>query len=294
MELFSAMRPRQWVKNTLVFAVPLVSGLHVVFSNVQALLAGFAAFSMMASAIYLLNDTIDADRDRLHPTKRGRPVASGRLAPQTAVATSMLLMMSSAIVAWIGVGIAFVVLLASYLVAMLLYVLFLKAVPVADLLILAYGYIVRLLAGAAAVSKTPSPYFFMLVAGVAVLVSAGRRSSELANNQNSAAAHRPVLSQYNMNYLDQVTSVGATLSLVALALWTFDGAERQPFPILAYASLLPAALALLRYLLHVSNRRAESPEALLFSDPLLLSAASVWGLLVSLSATPNSLPHFFS
>lgn len=285
MQLLVAMRPRQWVKNLLIFAVPLISGLQVVVTNWVGLTTAFLAFSMLASAVYLANDVLDVDRDRAHPTKRTRPIAAGLLAPRTAVTATAVLVAGSLALSVVALGLAVTALFVSYLVAMAAYVAGLKSVPIADLMVLAYGYIVRLIAGAAIVEKSPSPYLYLLVAGVAILVSAGRRSSELARGGNSARRHRPVLGHYNLEYLDHVASIGAALSLVAIALWSFDGAERQLYPVVAYASIAPASFALFRYLLHVTTRSASSPEALILSDRFLLTAVALWGLLVSLSAT---------
>lgn len=277
-----AVRPRQWPKNLLLLAIPVAYGPTILLASARDLLLGVIAFTAMSAAVYLLNDARDAGEDRAHPLKRRRPIASGRVSIRSAIAVAAVLASTSI---WISTALArsFTLLLCAYFAIMVLYVLLLRTEPLLDLFAVASGFVIRAAAGAVLVDVSPSPWFIILVTGMAVFISAGRRVSELAAGGDVADASRGVLQNYSVHFLDAVVVIGAATSILALLGWLVEVAPGQPSTEFAYAAALPASYVVLRYLWFVFERAAESPERLVVGDGRLLAGIAASLLLVMFS-----------
>jgi decaprenyl-phosphate phosphoribosyltransferase len=217
-----ASRPRQWPKNLLVFTAPLAGATLGRSYGFGYALVAFAAFTAASSAVYLINDVMDAERDRLHPTKRLRPIASGRLPRRVAVGLAIALL-AVALLASLAIGeprLAGVV--SAYVTISLLYSLGLKHVPGAELLVVALGFVLRAIGGAVATHVPPSAWFLTVCSLGALMVAIGKRYTELSVLGDEAVAHRPVMRWYRPWMLRAGQRAAAIMMLVAYLLWALS------------------------------------------------------------------------
>lgn len=277
--LVRAARPRQWVKNVLVLAAPLVAGRLTDPGVWPALAAVFAAFCLAASGIYLINDVLDADADRAHPTKRHRPIAAGIVdAPVAVAAAAVLLAAAPALAATAGPS--SVLLVAVYAVVQVAYCVWLKHQPVLDIGVVASGFLMRAMAGGVATGIALSPWFLLTAGFGSLFMAAGKRAAERELTDRSGVAVRAVLNGYTASYLRFVWMSSATAVIAAYSLWAVEirGTGGGPWAVL---SIVPFVLAVLRYAADVDRGRAGAPEDLALGDRVLQLLALLWaGLLL--------------
>ena len=282
--LFRTARPLQWVKNLLVFlpllfAVDLVwepGDLSTLIPYIPRLVALFAAFCALSSAIYVLNDLADREADRRHPTKRARPIASGSLPGWLAgAAMAALAVAGMAGLYWISAP-ALPLIGAIYLVANVGYSLRLKRVALVDVMIVAGGYVLRAVAGAVAVGAAPSPWLYAVTAAGALFIVIGRRYAEARLAGDAPEAQRATLSHYAPPLGGQLLILSATTALVSYTLYTVE-ADNLPDNNTMLLTVPLAIFGLFRYLYLLNNSRdAESPELLMLRDVPLLLAIAAW------------------
>ncbi len=274
--LIRAMRPTHWLKNGVVFAA-LVFGHRLAdpISIVRTVLAA-AIFCLLSSAMYLVNDVRDAERDRLHPIKRQRPVAAGLLSPGLALASAGGLLLVAALGA-AALGAAFFAVCAAYVALMTAYSWGLKQVAIVDVLVIAIGFVLRAASGALAIDVTISPWLLVCTMLLALLLGFGKRRHELATLGN-AAAHRRNLDDYTLPMLDQFVAIVAAATVIAYAVYTFD-APNAPGDHRMLLTIPFVLYAIFRYLflIHARNEGG-SPEALLLRDRPLATAILLWGV----------------
>jgi decaprenyl-phosphate phosphoribosyltransferase len=279
--LVRAARPRQWPKNLLVFAAPLAGdSLGRDDGPAYALMAA-AAFTAASVAVYLINDVLDAERDRQHPVKRRRPIAAGQLRASHAV----LVAVGCAAFA-VAAGPVFRVpllapVIAGYLALSLLYCLVLKHVPVLELLFVASGFMLRVLGGAAATHVVPSVWFLLVCSLGALLVATAKRFTELTVLGAAAARHRPAMRGYRPAALRLTQRLTAAAMIVTYLLWAAGehGGWLRGWHL---ASTVPLGLALARFdrLTAKSAKSATRPvEDLLTRDPSTVTFEMIWLLL---------------
>lgn len=232
-QLLKTMRPGQWVKNLFVAAPALFAKTHAEGHPEVFLRAGLAtaAFILLAGAVYVLNDVLDVERDRLHPVKRKRPVASGALSIQTAVAGG-LLALAGAVVLGFWLGNRFSIVAIGYLVLNVGYSSILKRVAWLDVLSIATGFLLRILAGSYAIGLTTDEVSIYLVACtflVALFLALGKRRQELALLGGDSHAHRSVLRDYSLRHLDIGLLVVALLTAAAYTMYTLAPQTRAYF-----------------------------------------------------------------
>ena len=274
--LLAACRPRQWTKNLLVFAAPLFAFRFE--TEVWLPAAGaLVAFCLISSAIYLLNDCLDVEADRAHPTKRNRPIAAGLVSVPAALTTAALLaVLSLGISAWNSPALAGVVLL--YGLIQVGYCLLLKQKALLDLFCIASGFLLRALAGAVAASLPPSPWFLLTVGLLALFLAIEKRKAELRVAQDRGVITRKVLERYSLALLLRLESLVATSAFISYALWA-AGPSLGGAPTSWMLLTVPFALAgIFRYQLlsdpeEVERRRecaversSEKPEDILLGD----------------------------
>ncbi len=279
--VLQTIRPRQWTKNVLVVAAPLAAGRLGETGVLASTLLAFVVFVLGSSAVYLLNDVLDAGADRAHPVKRNRPVAAGVVPVPLALGVSSVLALLA-----VGLPLAFdrvglFVTVGSYLVVQILYVGWLKHEPVLDMACVASGFLLRAIAGGAAANLTISRPFLVVAGFAALFVVAGKRYSELTTVGTAAATRRALL-KYTPGYLRFVWSVSAAVTLVAYTQWAFElsGATTSGTP-WAEISVVPFTLALLRYARDIDGGVAEAPEDVILRDLVLLAIGLVWLVLFS-------------
>ena len=270
--LFVSLRPRQWIKNLLVFAAPLFAFV----TDPQELLAvvgAFVSFCAVSSASYLLNDCFDLTSDRLHPVKQRRPLASGQISVSAAMLVAVSLAASGV---WLAFSISksLVLLIGTYVLIQLAYNLILKRVLILDIMSLASGFVLRAVAGGFAASVVLSPWFLFCVALLACYVGLQKRKSELARMENTGVTTRPVLAQYSIAYLEQVETALLASILMTYALWTIQGA-----PTAAMMLSVPFVFyGLLRYQYLSGQDIMERPEEAIFRDRPLFVNLLLWSV----------------
>ena len=291
--LLMAMRPRQWTKNLFVFAALVLTGKLVQVDATLKATAAFLLFCVVSSAVYLLNDLADVQQDRLHPEKRSRPLASGEIGPGVALAWTAMLCV-------IGVGGGFAVdrllgwVIVAYLVLQLAYTMALKHMVIVEVLAIAGGFVLRVLAGGAAIDRPISPSLYLSMIFLALFQGFSKRRHELRLLADVAGNHRPSLSEYTIELLDDFIVIAATATIVTYSLYAIETPARPP-GISANVLLLtiPFVLfAVFRYLYLVRVQgEGGTPEDLLLTDGPLLINVVAWAasLLVILYLLPHVL-----
>lgn len=282
--LVAALRPRQWLKNVLVFAAPLAAGSIFDLDVLVPSLLAFVVFCLMSSATYLVNDTKDIDADRAHPTKQFRPIAAGEISVPLALVTAAVLAVASLAIA-IAVSVSLFGIVLAYAVFTLAYSLFLKHEPVIELALLSLGFLLRAIAGGAAADLPISPWFLIVAAFGSLFMAAGKRFSELQRaNDDTDAPRRRSLAGYTPTYLRFVWGLAAAVTITAYCLWAFEvGLADSSFPWSQW-SVLPFVLAILRYALDVDRAEAEAPEEVVLRDRALQVLGLAWLILFGLGA----------
>ena len=281
--LLVAMRPRQWVKNGLVF-------LALGFSVGQAWQAGepgswlpllvravaaFVAFCAVSSAEYLINDLRDIESDRLHPRKRRRPLAAGLLSPRTAIIAAAVLLTTGGALG-IALGWEFSVALSCYAVLALAYTFVLKHMVILDMLALAVGFVLRAAAGALAISVPVSPWLYLCTLLGALFLAISKRRHELTLLADGASDHRPILAEYTRGLLDQMATVVTSSTVVAYALYTVT-AENLPRNHAMLATVPYVLYGIFRYMYLVHRHDAGgSPEDVLLRDRPMQVTVALW------------------
>ena len=273
--LVVATRPKQWVKNVLVFAAPLAGGVLTDRDVFAHALTACAAFVLASAGCYLVNDVYDVDRDRLHSEKKLRPIASGQLSVSTATIAAAVLLASA-----VGVSLTLdremlTVVLLTYVVLVMGYSGGIKEVPGLELLVLAAGFVLRALAGSAATGVHPSNWFLLVCCLGALSIALGKRQAELAQLGQDAWRHRAALQHYSATVLRRVRLVATGGTMVAYASWalTRTGASNQ---LMALATLVPvvAAFARLGHLNDLGDGSA--PELVLYRDRFIQACCVSW------------------
>ena len=261
--VLKTMRPRQWVKNILVFAAPFVGGDLLTPGIVPDLLVAFVAFSLAASGIYLVNDAKDVVADRAHPTKRFRPIAAGIVAPRLAIAVAVVLLAASVAVS----------LLASVQLA---YCFWLKHQAVLDICIVASGFLLRAIAGGAATGILLSQWFLLVAGFGSLFMVAGKRYAEMMLAEKTGAKIRKSLENYTASYLRFVWALSATVLITTYCLWAFDIGEEQHNHTWSVISIVPFVIAVLRYAVDVDSGNGGEPEEIALGDRVLQVLALLW------------------
>lgn len=278
--LLGASRPRQWSKNLLVLAAPLLAGRITEPPVILQSAIAFATFCAAASGVYLVNDSIDVAADRTHPTKRRRPVASGVVSVRTALSAGAVLQ-AAALVLALTSGPGLVLVVAAYLALSMAYCLALKHEPVLDIAIIATGFLLRAVAGGVAAGIELSQWFLLSASFGSLFMAAGKRYAEALSEQLSPTASRRSLARYTTSYLRFVWTMSAGLLIMTYGLWAFELADSAGGSPLFVASMAPFVLAVLRYAVAVDAGTAGEPEEIALRDHVLQALALVWLALVA-------------
>ncbi|OGO41132.1 MAG: phosphoribose diphosphate--decaprenyl-phosphate phosphoribosyltransferase [Chloroflexi bacterium RBG_16_58_14] len=278
--LLKSMRPRQWMKNVLIF-VPLVFDQQL--DNMVAFrttLAGFALLCLVASAVYLINDLTDLEAYCLHPEKRKRPLASGELPVAAAIlATAILLLIAVPLAYFLSPGFAAVLL--TYLLLNLAYSRWLKHIAIIDVIVLASFYLLRVVAGLTLIQVARfSPWLYVVTTLGALYIGFGKRRAELSLLADEASNHRRVLDGYTIPLLDQFITIVSATTIVAYSLYTFS-APNLPENHAMMLTIPFAIYGIFRYLYIVQTKQGGgAPEEELLADRPLQFTIFLWGVTV--------------
>ncbi len=280
--IVEALRPRQWVKNGFIFAALVFDRQLTRPRAVLWTLAGFAIFCLLSGAVYIVNDLSDREQDRLHPQKRHRPIASGRLPIPVAVTLAIALPLILIPLAfelrprfgWVAAG---------YYGLMLFYTFVLKHIPLLDVFALAAGFLLRVEAGVALIEvQRFSPWLYMVTLFIALFLGLGKRRAELELLAGNAINHRKVLKGYTLPFLDQMINIAAAATIMAYSLYTFSAPNLPPNHAMMFTiPFVVYGLFRYLYLIHVRGYGG-APEEALFRDRPLQITVVLWGLLILL------------
>ncbi len=297
--IFKLMRPRQWIKNFALFAAPMFGGQLFADDMLMRISMGFIAFCLLSSSTYVINDLLDAQKDKLHPFKKMRPIASGHISTSQAIAVFVVLICASLFISF-QISIFFFLISILYLILQLSYSLLFKGLVVFDILFIAAGYILRVLAGEVISGYHISVWLLLTTVSLSLFLAVGKRRSELTLLRNQTGAHianvRKSLSHYSDRLLDAYSMMFATTTLIFYALFTFLESTRSvqlPEILLPeflpdylqrkwlMITILPVIYGIMRYLQDIYEKdEGESPDRVLLSDKALLAAVVLWGVLV--------------
>jgi decaprenyl-phosphate phosphoribosyltransferase len=273
---FLLLRPKQWIKNLLVFAVPLASkdifGARVFIDCLVA----FIVFAMASSSVYAWNDIRDREEDKYHPVKSSRPVASGAVGVKSAVFLSIASLSLSLIVGGYFGNLDLVVAVIAYLVIQVLYQLRLRDVPLFDIAIISSGFVLRAIAGGLAAGIYISVWFLSVTASASLFIVGAKRYSEILRN-SQAESNRKVLTVYTPTYLRLIWSSSLVSTVTFYALWSAE-VQIASDSMLSKYSVIPFLFIFLKYAIYADKGEAESPEVIVFSDRGIQLLAVIWAL----------------
>jgi decaprenyl-phosphate phosphoribosyltransferase len=295
------IRPRQWIKNISLFAALVFSGFFFYPGYLGQATFAFVLFCMLSSAVYIVNDIIDAPQDRLHPFKKKRPIASGDLPVKTAVIIAAVLFVVVLLLAS-TVSLFFLTICIAYALLHLWYSYHLKHIPILDVMTIAGGFILRVYAGAVIVNLHMSVWFLLTVISASLFLAVAKRQSErtlLTGISKDLKGHRETLVHYTQRLLDIYTGMFANTTWLTYALYTFQRDEFLPEGrLIKYFALLPRTFTsqkwlmvtvpivifgVMRYLqLAYEQNEGESPERVILRDKPLLISGFLFGALVML------------
>lgn len=279
--LIKTMRPRQWVKNGFVFAALVFDSKMLQPGPLTATIAGFFALCLLSSSVYLLNDAVDVDKDRLHPKKRNRPIARGDISPRLAIVMAAVIGIATLIASfalnpifgWIGLV---------YLAMNVWYSYQLKHIVIVDVLTIAAGFVLRVAAGVPLVNAERfSPWLFVCMSLLALIIGFGKRRQELVELKGRTST-RAILGEYNLPLLDQIISIVTAAALVAYSFYTFS-APQLPANHSMMLTIPFVLYGIFRYLYLVHVRgEGGAPEEIVFKDRPIQIAGALWAASVVL------------
>ncbi|HEY2301715.1 MAG TPA: decaprenyl-phosphate phosphoribosyltransferase [Acidimicrobiales bacterium] len=277
--LLRTARPKQWMKNVLVFAAPAAAGVLGQARPLARTVLVFVVFCLVASGTYFLNDCFDVSGDRCHPTKRFRPIAAGVVGVGLAEVVGTALI-ASGLGLSVALGWRTVVVVASYLAVQALYTLWLKHEVILDLAAVAAGFVLRAIAGGVAVGVPISEWFLIVAMFGSLFMVAGRRMSELRSVGDGQASSRATLALYTAPFLRFILLMSSTVTVTAYCLWAFESEKAVKGGIWFQLSIVPFTLALLRYAFLLDQGQGGSPEDVVLGDRSLQVLAVLWMLII--------------
>lgn len=278
--LIKTMRPKQWVKNIFIFAALIFDVKLLNPHYLSQTVAGFVLLCLVSGTVYIINDLADIEKDRQHPRKRNRPIASGQLGTRPAIVAAILIPLVALPLGFL-LNPAYGAILTGYLLLQIAYSFWLKDIVIIDVMLIAGGFLLRVAAGVLLVEATRfSPWLYVCMTLLALLIGFGKRRHELVLLKENANMHRQSLQEYNLSLLDHIISIVTASTLLAYALYTFS-AEGLP-PNHAMMLTIPFVLyGIFRYLylIHVKGMGG-APEEIALSDRPLQATVILWGLSV--------------
>ncbi|WP_026452763.1 decaprenyl-phosphate phosphoribosyltransferase [Saccharomonospora iraqiensis] len=268
-------RPRQWVKNVLVFAAPFTAAQIANLDVLADAAVAFLAFSLVASSVYLINDAVDVEADRAHPTKRHRPVAAGVVPIPVAYAAAGVFFAAGAAVSFLADW-RLLIVLAVYEAIQLGYCFGLKHQPVIDLAIVGSGFLMRLIAGGVATGISLSQWFLLVTAFGSLFMVAGKRYAEVMLYERTGAKIRSSLKKYSASYLRFVWATSAAILIMSYCLWAFEQQQNVSGTVWSVISIVPFVIAVLRYAVDVDCGNAGEPEEIALRDRVLQVLGGAW------------------
>ena len=263
------IRVKHWIKNGLIF-LPLIFSKSFLWTNIFDTVLAFFAFSLMASFIYIINDIRDIEKDRKHPRKKNRPIASGAISIKKAICVAIVVLVLSIILNYFSTGVVFspdLICLLSYLIVNLCYSFGMKNIPILDVVLLAMGFIIRVYYGAAIIDVPVSNWLFLTILNASFFLGLGKRRKEFKIKDEV----RAVLKNYNEKFLESFMNICLTLVIVFYSLWTVE--QNNQYLFLSIPLLITIFM---QYMLYMENSDEGDPITLLFQNKSLLITAMIY------------------
>lgn len=276
-DIIRSLRPVQWTKNFFLFAALLFAQKIFDVPLFLKTLGAFVIFCLLSGSLYLVNDVLDFEEDRVHPKKSKRPIASGRVRRPQAVATAVVLSAASLACAYV-LNPRFFIAGAAYLVLQLAYSLKLKHVVILDVFLVASGFVIRVVAGGLVIDVPLSSWLLICTTLLALFIAMSKRRHELVLLEENASSHRPILREYSAYLLDQMISVVTASTVIAYCLYTVSEDTVRKFGTSNLIYTTPFVLyGIFRYLYLVHQKgKGGSPEELIIQDRPLQIAVFLW------------------
>ena len=272
-DIIRTARPLHYTKNLFVFAALIFSEKFLQTENIFPVLWTFISFCLAASAVYFLNDIYDKKEDLLHPTKKYRPIASGRISIRTGLSVCFVLAVASLLISLIAVNKIVVFIILSYLIINIFYSWKLKHIVILDLFTVSLGFVLRVVAGGVAIGIDISEWLFMCVILLSLFLAIAKRREEFIGYKNSSKTTRKVISYYNEKLLDQLVAIVASLTIISYSLYTI---LNENFEHLVYT--IPfVSYGIFRYLYIIYKKEGGAkPEKELLKDNHILFTVGLW------------------
>lgn len=268
MPYIAILRPKQWTKNLLVFAALIFSIKIVTFEMLLRCIGGFILFCLVSGCVYVFNDYMDREADGSHPEKRFRPIASGRLKPNRALLYGCILLFISFLVAYF-LDASFSVLLLGYFIINVAYSIKLKQVVIIDIMVIAFGFVLRAIGGGLVINIPFTPWFLICTMLLALFLAISKRRHELYLLSESKGEHRKVLEQYSPELLNQLNSIVTTAAIMSYSLFTFTSGHTVhlmwTIPLVMYG------IFRYLYLIHMEGKGGRPEEVLLEDNHILFT-----------------------
>ena len=276
------MRPRQWLKNGLVYAPLFFDSKLIDLESLLRTTAGFVLLCLMSGAVYIMNDLVDMENDRQHPVKKERPLASGELGPTFAAVAAVILVVGT-LLAGFYLSVPFGFVLLAYFLVQVAYSFYLKNVVLLDVITVSAGFILRVAAGVAIINvERFSPWLYVCTGFLALFLALGKRRQELILMGGEAGNHRSILNDYTVDLIDKLNAIVTTSAVVAYSLYTFlaEGLPENNLMMLTIPFVLYAVFRYL-FLIHVRSEGGAPEEIFLRDRPIQASMVS-WAVVVFL------------
>ncbi len=276
-KIIQSMRPKQWVKNLIVFAALIFSENLTEWTMVLRTIVGFCAFCLVSGAVYIINDILDREQDRVHPKKRYRPIASGQLPIFPAILATVISLIVGGVLSFY-LDWRFGLVIVFYFLLQLAYSIVLKKIVVLDVMVVAAGFALRAIAGSYIISVQISPWLFVCAILLALFIALAKRRHELLFLEGGGISHRSVLGKYSETLLDQMIAVATSATVIAYSLYTIVPETVQKFGTNHLMLTVPFVLyGIYRYLYLVyCQEEGGVPEKVLFTDLPLIIDVLLW------------------
>ncbi|MEW5805737.1 MAG: decaprenyl-phosphate phosphoribosyltransferase [Acidobacteriota bacterium] len=276
-----SMRPKQWVKNSFVFAALVFSQNLFNVDNLLITTWGFLLFCALSGTVYIINDIFDIEKDRLHPAKARRPIASGALSIRAAIFWSLLVASLSLLISFL-LSIKFGTVALIYWVLNLLYSVILKKIVIIDVMSIAFGFLLRAIAGAVIIDVQISSWLILCTILIALFLGFCKRRQELSIYKEEAASHREILVEYSQTFIDQMIAVVTASTLIAYSFYTMSPEVMEKLGTTHLNFTIPFVLyGIFRYLYLVLHKGVgDNPTRLVLEDKPLLLNILLWGIVV--------------
>ena len=281
--LIKEMRPKQWTKNAFIFAALVFDRQLLKWQSLEHTLYAFIIFCLLSSSVYIINDLLDVEADRNHPVKKNRPIAAGKLPIPVAIIAAVVFIVISLVGAYF-VSVPLLIVSAAYFLMNLAYSKWLKHFPLIDVMIIAAGFVLRVVAGVSVIHvERFSPWLYVVMSLLALYIGFGKRRAEMAvlgiENQGS---HRKVLDGYSITLIDQLITIVSSTTIIAYSLYTFS-APNLPENHAMMLTIPFVLYGIFRYLYLIQIKHAGGePEEILLKDRPLQVDVALWGLAVLL------------